>query len=282
MGTKAESVLKGLILRIELLEPANVRWSSDDWRVVEDVRKTSRILDHTSAIFRRRRCVQRKPWSSAFIGAIAVIWQYTGLPPDEMAGRMTARFQRSLTTTVNDIEHIEATSYTTISVTTVFFQPNVDIRMANRRSRRSRKPSYAARRDIAADPQLQRLGRSHYSARTVRARPNRTGTRRYRSQHLAHDACHDTRCGEPTPVWRQIAPTALQARDLSRQNVANALAAQNLLTPVGTQKMGNFEYAINLNNAPSAIAGLGDLPIKRRKRISCTLKAIVPCSWYRL
>src|SRR6185437_16584394 len=57
---------------------------------------------------------------------IAVIWQYTGLPPDQMAGRMTTQFERALTTTVNDIEHIEATSYTTISVTKVFFQPGVD------------------------------------------------------------------------------------------------------------------------------------------------------------
>ena len=56
--------------------------------------------------------------------------------------------------------------------------------------------------------------------------------------------------------------TAMQARGLSGQDVANALAAQNLITPVGTQKIGNFEYSIQLNNAPSVIAELGDLPIK--------------------
>src|SRR5712672_4625660 len=65
------------------------------------------------------------------IPVIAVIWQYTGLQPDQMAGRMTTQFQRALTTTVNDIEHIEANSYNTISITKVFFQPNVDIRIAN-------------------------------------------------------------------------------------------------------------------------------------------------------
>ena len=65
------------------------------------------------------------------IPVIAVIWQYTGLPPDQMAGRMTTQFQRALTTTVNDIEHIEANSYNTLSITKVFFQPNVDIRIAN-------------------------------------------------------------------------------------------------------------------------------------------------------
>src|ERR1041385_5157199 len=65
------------------------------------------------------------------IPVIAVIWQYTGLPSDQMAGRMTTQFQRGLTTTVNDIEHIEATSYNGLSITKVFFQPNVDIRTSN-------------------------------------------------------------------------------------------------------------------------------------------------------
>src|ERR1044071_2769348 len=65
------------------------------------------------------------------IPIIAAIWQYTGLQPDQMSGRMTTQFQRSLTTTVNDIEHIESNSYTGLSITKIFFQPNVDIRIAN-------------------------------------------------------------------------------------------------------------------------------------------------------
>src|ERR1700752_3667581 len=65
------------------------------------------------------------------IPVIAVVWQYTGLQPDQMAGRMTTLFQRALTTTVNDIEHIESNSYNGFGIVKVFFQPNVDIRMAN-------------------------------------------------------------------------------------------------------------------------------------------------------
>src|SRR5579862_4152977 len=65
------------------------------------------------------------------IPVIAAIWQYTGLQPDQMAGRMVTQFQRALTTTVNDIEHIEATAYTGLGIVKVFFQPNVDIRIAN-------------------------------------------------------------------------------------------------------------------------------------------------------
>jgi multidrug efflux pump subunit AcrB len=65
------------------------------------------------------------------IPVIAAIWQYTGLQPDQMSGRMTTQFQRSVTTTVNDVEHIESNSYTGVSITKIFFQPNVDIRIAN-------------------------------------------------------------------------------------------------------------------------------------------------------
>src|SRR5215475_6814369 len=65
------------------------------------------------------------------IPVVAIIWQYTGLQPDQMAGRITTQAQRALTTTVNDIEHIEATSYNGLGIIKVFFQPNVDIRLAN-------------------------------------------------------------------------------------------------------------------------------------------------------
>src|ERR1700760_100268 len=65
------------------------------------------------------------------IPIIAVAWQYTGLPPDSMSGRMTTPFERALTTTVNDIEHIEANSYTGFGIVKIFFHPTVNINMAN-------------------------------------------------------------------------------------------------------------------------------------------------------
>src|SRR6201992_292557 len=61
------------------------------------------------------------------IPVISVVWQYTGLPPDQMSGRITTPFQRALTTTVNDIEHIEANSYNGFGIIKIFFQRNVDI-----------------------------------------------------------------------------------------------------------------------------------------------------------
>jgi multidrug efflux pump subunit AcrB len=65
------------------------------------------------------------------IPVISVVWQYTGLPPDQMAGRITTPFERALTTTVNDIEHIEANSYNGFGIVKIFFQSNVAISVAN-------------------------------------------------------------------------------------------------------------------------------------------------------
>ncbi|WP_163594304.1 efflux RND transporter permease subunit, partial [Klebsiella pneumoniae] len=68
--------------------------------------------------------------------------------------------------------------------------------------------------------------------------------------------------GKTRQIQIDLDPSAMQARGLSGQDVANALAAQNLITPVGSQKIGGLEYAIQLNNAPTAFEALGDLPIK--------------------
>jgi multidrug efflux pump subunit AcrB len=206
------------------------------------------------------------------IPVIAVIWQYTGLPPDQMAGRMTTQFERALTTTVNDIEHIEATSYTTISVTKVFFQPNVDIRMANAQVTAIAQTMVRHMPPGATPPLI-----LNYSASTVPIIQLALSGRGLSEQALADIGLNTLRTplvtvpgaaiplpfgGKQRQIQMDLDPAALQARGLSGQDVANALAAQNLLTPVGSEKIGNFEYAINLNNAPSAISALGDLPIK--------------------
>ena len=134
------------------------------------------------------------------IPVIAVIWQYTGLQPDQMAGRIATPFQRALTTTVNDIEHIEANSYNGVGIIKVFFQPNVDIRIANAQVTavsQTLLKTDAARHHAAADPELQRLDRADHPARAVRPGPVRTGARRPRPQRRAHAARHRARGGDP-------------------------------------------------------------------------------------
>jgi multidrug efflux pump subunit AcrB len=206
------------------------------------------------------------------IPVIAVIWQYTGLPPDQMAGRMTTQFQRALTTTVNDIEHIEATSYNTLSITKVFFQPNVDIRIANSQVT-AISQTMVKQMPAGATPPLI----LNYNASTVPIIQLALSGEGLSEQTLADIGLNTLRTplvtvpgaaiplpygGKQRQVQIDLDSAAMQARGLSGQDVTNALAAQNLMTPIGTEKIGGFEYALQLNNAPSAIAAMGDLPIK--------------------
>lgn len=206
------------------------------------------------------------------IPVISVVWQYTGLPPEGMAGRITTNFQRTLTTLVNDIEHIEANSYTGFGVIKIFFQPGVDINMAN------------AQVTAAAQTTLRQMPQGtnppnilNYNASTVGILQLALSGEGMTEQQLSDLGINYVRTflitvpgasvpypfgGKNRQIQIDLDPAALQARGLSGTDVANALAAQNLITPVGTQKIGGFEYAINLNNSPSAIEDLGRLPIR--------------------
>ena len=194
------------------------------------------------------------------IPVIGVVWQYTGLPPDQMAGRITTPFQRALTTTVNDIEHIVANSYNGFGIVKIFFQPNVDIRTANAQVTAISQTLIKQMPPGATPPLI-----LNYSASTVPIIQVALSGEGLTEQNLADIGINQLRTplvtvpgaaipypfgGKQRQVQIDLNPSALQARGLSGQDVANALAAQNLITPVGTQKIGGFEYNIQLNNSP--------------------------------
>lgn len=206
------------------------------------------------------------------IPVIGVVWKYTGLPPDQMAGRMVTPFQRALTTTVNDIEHIEANSYNGVGIVKIFFQPTVDIRTANAQVT-AISQTMVKQMPAGTTPPLI----LNYSASTVPIIQIALSGDGLTEQQLGDLGINVVRTslvtvpgaalpypfgGKTRQVQIDLNLHAMQARGLSGQDISNALASQNLITPVGTQKIGNFEYTINLNNAPDQIAELGDLPIK--------------------
>ena len=206
------------------------------------------------------------------IPVIAAIWRYTGLPPQEMAGRMVTQFERALTTTVNDIEHIEANSYTGTGIVKVFFQQGADIRTANAQVTAISQTLLRQMPPGTVPPLI-----LNYNASTVPIIQLALSGKGLPEQTLFDLGLNFVRVpvvtvpgaampypfgGKFRQVQIDIDPEAMRARGLSGQDVANALAAQNLITPVGTEKIGTFEYAINLNDAPSVISALGDLPIK--------------------
>jgi multidrug efflux pump subunit AcrB len=206
------------------------------------------------------------------IPIIAVAFQYTGLPPDQMAGRVITPFERALTTTVNDIEHIEANSYTTFGIVKIFFHPSANIATANAQVTAIAQTLLKQMPPGTTPPLI-----INYSASSVPVIQLALSGKGLTEQNLADLGLNFVRtrlvtvqgAGIPYPfggktpqVMFDLDTAALQSRGLTGLDVANSLAAQNLITPVGTEKIGDYEYTVNLNSAPSKISDLGDLPIK--------------------
>ena len=206
------------------------------------------------------------------IPVIAVVWKYTGLSPDQMESRITSPYERVLTTTVNDVEHIEAKSIAGFGIVKIFFQPGVDIATAN------------AQVTAVSQTLLKQLPAGitpplilNYNASTVPILQLALSGKGLTEQDLGDLAMNVLRPqlvsvagaaipypygGKTREVEIDLDPAALQARGLSAADVASALAAQNVIVPVGTEKIGKYEYVMLLNNSPTRMAELGDLPIK--------------------
>src|ERR1700736_997959 len=206
------------------------------------------------------------------IPIIGVAWQYQGLPPDQMTGRIITPFERALTTTVNDIEHIESNSYTTFGIVKIYFHPTVNIATANAQVTAISQTLIKQMPPGATPPLI-----LNYSASTVPIIQIVLSGEGLTEQNLADIGSNQLRTplvtvpgtaipypfgGRQRQIQIDLNPSALQARGLSGQDVSSALAAQNLITPVGTQKIGGFEYNIQLNNSPLKMEDLGGLPIK--------------------
>jgi multidrug efflux pump subunit AcrB len=206
------------------------------------------------------------------IPVIAVAWQYTGLPSEQMAGRISTQFQRALTTTVNDIEHIEATSYAGIGIVKVFFQPGVNIAVANAQVTAISQVVVRQMPPGTTPPLI-----INYNASTVPILQLALSGEGMSEQNLFDVGVNSVRPplvtipgaaipfpygGKQRLVQIDLNQAALQARNLSAQDVATALSAQNLIVPIGSQKIGGVEYSMRLNNAPNDILELGNLPIK--------------------
>ena len=206
------------------------------------------------------------------IPIIGVAFQYQGLPPDQMAGRIVTPFERALTTTVNDIEHFEANSYTTYGIVKIYFHPTVDIATANAQVTAIAQSLLKQMPPGTTPPLI-----INYSASSVPIIQLALSGKGLTAQNLADLGINFVRprlvtvqgAGIPWPfggkapqVMFDLDTAALQSRGLTGLDVANALAAQNLITPIGTEKIGHYEYTVNLNSAPTIVSELGDLPIK--------------------
>jgi len=206
------------------------------------------------------------------IPVISAVWTYTGLSPEDMSGRVVYYYERQLSSTVNDIDHIESQSLAGYGIVKIFFQPNVDIRTATAQvtsiSQTVLKqmppgitPPLILNYNASTVPILQ-LALS--SAEETEQKLFDFGQNFIRPQlaTVPGTAVPSPYGGKVRQIQIDVNPQALQSRHLSAEDVENALAAQNQIIPVGTQKIGRFEYSVKLNNSPDAFEKLNDLPIK--------------------
>jgi CzcA family heavy metal efflux pump len=205
------------------------------------------------------------------IPVISIIWNYSGLSAQEMGQRITAPTERSLTTTVNDIEHVQSQSLAGISVTKVFFQPNANIATA------------IAQVVAIEETQLRQLPPGilppliiKYSASNVPVIQLALSSKTMPEQGVFDAATNLLRPrlvtipgvaipwpygGKQRLIAVDLDTAALAAKGLTPTDVVNAVNTQNLILPSGTAKIGAREYALALNGSPDTIAGLNAIPI---------------------
>jgi CzcA family heavy metal efflux pump len=206
------------------------------------------------------------------VPVIAVAFQYAGLPPEDMAGRIITPYQRSLTTTVNDIEHIESQSMQGIGIVKIFFQPGADIRTATaqvtsisqtqlRQMPPGTNPPLILNYNASTVPilQLALSGKGLSEAQMYDIALNQV---RPRLVTVPGAAVPLPSGGSQRQIQIDLDPQALQSKGLSAQDVANAIAAQNQINPAGFAKIGAFQYSVRLNNAPESVAELNNLPVR--------------------
>jgi CzcA family heavy metal efflux pump len=206
------------------------------------------------------------------IPVISLIWNYTGLEPQEMEQRITSNSERFVTTLVNDVEHIESQSLNGIAIVKIYFQPTANIQTALAQTTAIMQTILRTLPPGATPPLV-----AIFSASTVPV--IRIGLT---SDSLSEQALFDfgnnfirtqlaTVRGVALPfpfggkqrlISVDLDSTALQAKGLSPVDIVNAVNAQNLILPTGTAKLGSLEYTVEMNGSPQTVAELNDLPIK--------------------
>src|ERR1700692_3293100 len=207
------------------------------------------------------------------IPVVSIIWTYNGLIPEDMADRIVSITERSLTTTVDNIEHVESQSLYGIAVVKVFLQPTANIQQG------------IAQITAVSQTQLKQLPAGStpplilaYSASSVPVLQLALSGQNLSEQELNDYGLNFIRTqlitvpgasvpypygGKQRQVQVDLNTTALQSKGLSALDVTNAISVQNLILPTGTSKIGSREYNVSIPNAaPQTIADLNRIPIK--------------------
>jgi multidrug efflux pump subunit AcrB len=206
------------------------------------------------------------------IPVVTVVWNFAGLSADQIANRIVTNAERGMTTTVNDIDHIESQSLVGVGIIKVFFHPNVNIAQAvaeisaiSQVQIRSLPPGtfppFIIQYNASSVPVLQ-LGISGQGLNEQQLNDIATNTIRLQLSTVEGAQAPFPYGGKSRQIQVDLDLNALQARGLSPIDVVNAITAQNVIAPSGTIKLDRFEYQVETNSAPTLLDTLNNLPVK--------------------
>ena len=207
------------------------------------------------------------------IPVVAVAWQYTGLDPEEMEGRLTTPFEKAATTLVDNIEHIESTTYNGVSVVKLFLQPGASVDTANAQVTAVSQYELRQLPPGTLPPEI-----INFSASSVPILQLGVSGKGLDERQLADYSQNAVRPqlvtvpgavlplpygGKSPQISVNMDQNLMQSKGVSPGDLLNALNAQNVVMPSGTAKVGPLEYDVRTNSAPRTIEELGMLPIKK-------------------
>ena len=207
------------------------------------------------------------------IPVIAVAWQYTGLDPEEMEGRLTTPFEKAATTLVDNIEHIESTTYNGVSVIKLFLQPGASLDTAN--AQVTAVSQYELRQLPPGTLPPEIINFSASSVPILQLGVSGKGLDEQQLADLAQNAVRPQLItvpgavlpfpygGKSPQISVNMDQNLMQSKGVSPGDLLAALNAQNVVLPSGTAKVGPVEYDVRTNSAPHTIDELGMLPIKK-------------------
>jgi CzcA family heavy metal efflux pump len=245
------------------------------WIVQVALRRPYTFLVMALVILLTTPLVLRKMSTDIFpeidIPVVSIVWTYAGLSAQEMGQRITAVTERTLTTTVTDIEHVESQSFYGLSVTKVFFQPNANIPTAMAQIVATEQqqlkqlppgalPPLIIKYSASAIPVIQ-LGISSATMTEPALFDAAFNFLRPRLVTIPGVAVPYPYGGKSRLISVDLDTSALLAKGLTPNDIVNAVNAQNLILPSGTVKIASTEFAIALNGSPDTIAGLNHIPV---------------------
>ncbi|MBO1323887.1 efflux RND transporter permease subunit [Acetobacter sp. TBRC 12305] len=207
------------------------------------------------------------------IPVVAVVWQYAGLMPEDMSGRVVYYYERALTATVNNIEHIESQSYYGRGIVKIFFQPGTDTSVAQSQITSVSQTVIKQMPTGSTPPLVLAYNASSVPVVTLQvSSSSMTASEIYdMSSNLirpalvsvAGAAIPNPYGGQPGNVMVDLDPIKLLAHKLSPADVSRALASQNIVVPAGDQRIGPFDWMVQTNAAARTMDDLNNLPVKQ-------------------